>query len=214
MGDKDLVGVENIFCDLGVVLIDLDMERCMKSFQDLGVMDIAAQVGQSFKAGLFFALEEGTITPAEFRNAIRSKTDRIITDEQIDDAWNSFLATIDPRKLMLLKKIRQRYKVFMLSNTNKIHFDYMEVHSFEKGKGFGLTDCFDKCYLSYELHLSKPNREIFDAVLNDAGAMPENSLFIDDNARNIATAARMGFKVCHYRSTADLINLFPSEWIE
>ncbi|MCQ2217738.1 MAG: HAD family phosphatase [Paludibacteraceae bacterium] len=207
----DLKGVENIFCDLGVVLIDLNMERCMESFKRLGVMDIASQVGQSFKAGLFFALEEGTITPDEFRNAIRSKSDKTITDDQIDDAWNSFLETIDPRKLMLLKKLRQTYRVFMLSNTNKIHFDYMAVHSFEKEKGFALTDCFDKCYLSYELHLSKPGREIFEAVLRDAGATPENSLFIDDNARNIATAARMGFKVCHYRNIDDFIDVFTSE---
>lgn len=208
----ELRGVQNIFCDLGVVLIDLDMARCVDSFKRLGVMDIASQVGQSFKAGLFYALEEGAISPSEFRDAIRAKSDRLISDAQIDAAWNSFLGEIDPRKLRLLKMLRRDCRLFMLSNTNKIHFDYISRFSFDAGRGFSLADCFDKCYLSYEMRLSKPGREIFERVLADSGATPENSLFIDDNARNIATAARMGFHVRHYRSMADFAALFPAEW--
>ncbi len=210
----DLKRVENIFCDLGVVLIDLEMKRCMDAFKQLGVMDIASQVGQSFKAGLFYSLEEGRITPAEFREEICRKAGKPLEDKAIDEAWNALLGTIDERKLRLLKKLRLHHSVYMLSNTNEIHFEYMRKNSFDATAGLGLEDCFDKCYLSHELHLSKPDKAIFEAVLQDSGAKAENSLFIDDNARNIATAARMGFQVCHYHSLSDFIDIFPSEWAE
>ena len=190
----DLNGIKNIFFDLGGVLINLDKESCLNEFQKLGVQKIEEQIGHSFKSGLFLRLEEGTITPAEFRNKIRQMTKKQVTDEEIDYAWNSFLLDISPSKLELLPELRKHYRVFMLSNTNKIHFDYMKSHNFSVKKGLSINDYFEKCYLSYELHLSKPDKAIFEAVIDDSGVLPQESLFLDDNRQNIETAQLLGFQ--------------------
>lgn len=131
-----------------------------------------------------------------------------IPDAAIDRAWNLFLKDICPEKFALLKRLRQKYHVYMLSNTNQIHFDYMKVYSFRAAEGCSLDDCFEKCYLSHELHLSKPDPKIFEYVLTDTSSCPSECLFIDDNEQNVASAKSLGFKTCHYRSLSDLETLF------
>ena len=189
----NLDGIKNIFFDLGGVLISLNKERCVNEFRKLGVQEIEEQIWRSFKSGLFLRLEEGTITPDGFRNEIRQMTDKQLTNNEIDAAWNSFLVDIPHSKLELLLKLRKHYRVFMLSNTNKIHFDYMKSHDFSVKAGFSIDDYFEKCYLSYELHLSKPGKEIFEAAIEDSGILPQESLFLDDNQQNIECARELGF---------------------
>jgi len=189
----NLSGIKNIFFDLGGVLINLDKKSCLNEFQRLGIQKIEEQIGHSFKSGLFFRLEEGTITPEEFRDEIRQMTNKQVMDDEIDYAWNSFLQDISPSKLELLLKLRKHYRVFMLSNTNKIHFDYMVSHHFNAKAGLSIDDYFEKCYLSYELHLSKPGKAIFEAVIDDSGVLPQESLFLDDNRQNIESAQSLGF---------------------
>ena len=189
----NLSGIKNIFFDLGGVLINLDKEGCLNEFRRLGVQKIEEQIGHSFKSGLFLRLEEGTITPEEFRNEIRQMTNKRLTDNEIDYAWNSFLLDISPLKLELLLSLRKHYRVFMLSNTNKIHFDHMISHDFNAKAGLSIDDYFEKCYLSYELHLSKPGKAIFEAVIDDSGILPQESLFLDDNRQNIESAQSLGF---------------------
>ena len=166
----NLTGIKNIFFDLGGVLINLDKERCLIEFQRLGIQKIEKQIGRSFKSGLFLHLEEGAITPAEFRNEIRKMTDKPVTDDEIDYAWNCFLLDISPEKLELLLKLRKNYRVFMLSNTNQIHFEHIKTLDFNEKNGRSIDDYFEKCYLSYVLHLSKPGKEIFEAVIADSPA--------------------------------------------
>jgi len=190
----DLTGIKNIFFDLGGVLINLDKECCLNEFQQLGVQKIDEQIGHSFKSGLFLHLEEGIITSEEFRNEIRKMTDKPVTDNEIDHAWNCFLLDIPPAKLELLLKLRKNYRVFMLSNTNQIHFEHIKLHDFNGKTGYSIDDYFEKCYLSYELHLSKPDKAIFEAVLADSDALPQESLFLDDNQQNIETAQSLGFR--------------------
>ncbi|MDR1729116.1 MAG: HAD family phosphatase [Prevotellaceae bacterium] len=192
----NLTGIKNIFFDLGGVLINLDKERCLIEFQQLGIQKIEEQIGHSFKSGLFLRLEEGAITPAEFRNEIRKMSDQRVTDNEIDYAWNCFLLDISPAKLEFLLKLRKDYRVFMLSNTNQIHFERIKTRHFIDKNGHSIDDYFEKCYLSYELHLSKPGKEIFEAVIADSGVAPLESLFLDDNRQNIETAQSLGFRTC------------------
>lgn len=207
----DLSGIKNIFFDLGGVLIDLDKERCLGEFRKLGIRQIEKQIGNSFKSGLFLRLEEGLITPKEFRNEIRQMTGVKISDAEIDNAWNAFLQEIPVQKLALLKALQSKYRVFMLSNTNKIHFDFMQDNHFCKEKGYSLNDCFEKCYLSYELHLSKPDEAIFRAVIKDSGVSPQESLFLDDNQQNIESAQRLGFQTCLVPENEDFTTKFVFE---
>mgnify|MGYP000626786838 CR=1 FL=1 len=92
-----------------------------------------------------------------------------------------------------LKELRKRYKLFVLSNTNPYVMDWACSPAFSS-KGKPLSDYFDKLYLSYQIGVTKPDRQIFDFLIADADILPSESLFIDDGAGNVQAARQLGFQ--------------------
>lgn len=182
--------IDNVFFDLGSVLINLDKNRCIQSFSKLGIKNIENLIENSFKKGMFYQIEKGEISSEIFRDEIRKFSDTNLKDEEIDAAWNDFLLDIPEKTLKLLQFLQKKRRIFLLSNTNKIHFDFID----EK---YLLSRYFELCFLSYELKEAKPDDGIFEKVLKLSKVDPERSLFIDDNLQNLQTADKFGFKTYH-----------------
>ena len=53
-------------------------------------------------------------------------------------------------------------------------------------------DLFHKAYFSFDLHLLKPNPEVYEFVINQHGLIPAETLFLDDKAENIEAAKKLG----------------------
>ncbi len=185
-------GVKNLIIDFGGVLIDLDRQRCLEEFKKLGLREAEECIGTFSQEGVFQSLEKGEITPPEFRDVIRTQVGEPVTDEQIDAAWNSLLVSIPSYKLDLLLRLRERYVVYLLSNTNPIHWEWACKHAFP-WRTFRVENYFEKTYLSYEMKMLKPDPEIFTALLEDTGIDPGETLFIDDSPANCLTARELGF---------------------
>lgn len=149
-------GIKNILFDLGGVILQLDRPRCIHNFVQLGLHNIDQLTGPYSQDGIFMELEEGTISPEQFRDKVRLEVGNPLTDKQIDDAWNSFLVSVPAAHLELLLRLRREgYKVYLLSNTNHIHWQWCLEHVFNR-HGHSIHDYFDNLFLSYELHLRKP----------------------------------------------------------
>jgi FMN phosphatase YigB (HAD superfamily) len=84
-----------------------------------------------------------------------------------------------------------------------IHINFNVKREFAK-IGKRIEDVFDKCYLSYEIGMAKPNAEIFQAVLADIGLKADEYLFIDDAKKNIDTAASLDIQTCLVKPTDSL----------
>lgn len=112
--------------------------------------------------------------------------------EETRQAWLGYFTGLDERLLDCLKELRKRYKLFVLSNTNRLR-DGLGLRSGILLKGKPLTDYFDKLYLSYQIGVTKPDRQIFDFLIADADILPSESLFIDDGAGNVKGSPRTGF---------------------
>ena len=143
------------------------------------------------QAGFFLKFERGEISTSEFRNEIRKLSTKTISDKQIDEAWCEFLQDIPQHKLDVIEKLKEKYRIVMLSNTNPLHIEVSAAGEFAK-RGKTIHDYFDKCYFSYEMKMTKPDRNIFDALLQSEGGDPSSFLFLDDGPKNIATAESMG----------------------
>lgn len=83
-------GIKNLLIDLGGVLINLDRERCIENFKKIGFQNIEEKFCTQLLDGIFLQQEKGLITPAEFRDGIREMMGKMVSDKQIDAAWNSF----------------------------------------------------------------------------------------------------------------------------
>lgn len=184
-------GIKNLIIDFGGVLIDLNRQRCIENFKRLGLPDVEVVLDIYHQQDFFQKYEKGLITSAEFRDVIREKIGKPVTDAQIDDAWNSFLVSIPAAKLDLLLNLRKDYVVYLLSNTNEIHWQWSCQHAFPY-KTFRVENYFEHIYLSYEMNMAKPDAEIFQKVLDDTGIIPAETLFIDDSAANCRAAEALG----------------------
>ena len=185
-------GIKNLIIDFGGVIINLTRNRCIEAFESLGVKDIREQIVNNYQhKDLFMQVEIGSITTAGFRDGIRRLSGQALTDEQIDNAWIAMLDDVPDYKLNLLLDLRKHYNTMLLSNTNEIHWEWSERTCFSY-KGHHVSDFFNRIYLSYKLHMLKPNADIFEYVLPDAGIKPEETLFIDDATPNCRTAESLG----------------------
>ena len=199
--------IKNLLIDLGVVLLDLNPSRCFDNFRQLGVGNIEQLVDANYKQGLFLELEKGNVSPEYFRNELRKVTGLGLSDEQIDSAWNSFLVNIPTYKLDLLLKLQEHYSVYLLSNTNSIHWDWIRENCFAY-KGLQVEDYFEKIFLSFEMHMVKPDEKIFCNVLETAGINAEETFFIDDAPVNCRIAESLGIETYSPIVEEDWCHLF------
>lgn len=182
--------------DLGGVLVDLDRAACEQSFLELGVQSPDLLLPTAYSITPAFAdFERGRIGEESFFDQIRHVTGLNISDDQIRLAWNSFLSDLPLRKLQLLRQLRDRYRICLVSNTNSIHWNYTVRQWFEK-RQISVGDCFDRLFLSYEMGVVKPDSAYFRYVLDDLGVDPTETIFFDDSEANIETALTMGFNTC------------------
>ena len=199
--------IRNIVFDLGGVLVDLDFKAAINGLQEAGFANVKEQLLAFDQGGIFQKFELGEITADEFRTAIRENSTVTLTDEEVDALWNLMLLEIPREKLELILELRGKYMVYLLSNTNSIHWDYVCKNAFNY-RGFRVEDYFEETFLSYEMHLAKPDKAIFEKMLHDANVLAEETLFIDDSDANCKAAEEGGIHAHHYHIGDDLTEIF------
>jgi putative hydrolase of the HAD superfamily len=186
--------IKNIIFDLGGVLYDIRYENIADTFRSYGLPDfekLYAQAGQAEEIDLF---EEGKITPAQFRDFIRSLSFHKLSDRQIDDAWNAILIDLPEVRIELLQKIRNKYRIFLFSNTNEINcIEFVRFVTEKYGENIFDTH-FEKSYYSHLLGIKKPKREAFLKICEEQNLIPAETLFIDDIEQHILGAQQAGLQ--------------------
>ena len=195
--------IDTLIFDFGDVFINLDKEGAMQNALNLFKLDTFEE--DMTNTNILY--EIGKISTEEFIAFYSSKFPHL-TKQQLIDAWNFILRDFPKYRLEFLQKLakEQRYKLILLSNTNDMHIDFIKANvSFYED----FKNCFDQFYLSQEIHLRKPNRDIFDFVLDNNNLKPEQCFFVDDTKENTDTAKSLGIKVWNIDETKeDIINLF------
>lgn len=200
-------GIRNLLIDFGGVLIDLDRQKCIDNFKKLGFENVEELLNIYHQQGLFLQFEKGLITPSDFRDGIRDMMKKDVSDRQIDSAWNSFLVEIPRYKLELLLKLREKYVVYLLSNTNLIHWKWACKNAFPY-RTFQVENFFERTYLSFEMKMAKPDPSIFEHVISDAGIEASETLFIDDSLENCQVAQQLGINTYTPKAREDWGHLF------
>ena len=113
--------INSIIFDLGGVLLNLDYQLTISAFTDLGMPDSEALFSQKSQTSFFDDFETGKISAKTFRTEVRSYIKKEVTDAQIDAAWNTMLLDFPKERFDFVHALTERYRVFLLSNTNEIH---------------------------------------------------------------------------------------------
>jgi len=185
-------GITTLIFDFGGVIIDLDLNLCIRNLKNAGAKDVQKYLSNFGQSGFFLQWEKGEINLQQFRNDVRSISESEPDDKTIEEAWCSFLQVIPEDRIRLLEKLKGKYRLLLLSNSNPLHIEVSARMEFEK-YGYELNELFDKAYISYELGLTKPDPAIFNYILNDLNIKAEECLFLDDGEKNIQAAQKLGF---------------------
>jgi len=197
--------IKNIIFDLGGVLVGLNGQRCIDAFRKIGAHNIAFYVEEHRTEDLFLGTELGHMTQAEFCNEARRLAECNASDEQIVWAWNELLMPIADEKKQRLVELGQNHRLFLLSNTNSMHWEKCK-NEFFPYQGHGVDDYFEQVFLSYEMHLIKPSTEIYNEVLSSAGIKAHETLFIDDTKVNCEAANKLGIHTLWEQSGTDWLH--------
>ena len=188
-----LKGIKNIIFDLGGVLLNIDPKITIEAFGKLGMRQIIGDKGLSYDHDIFYLMEQGKITPDEFRDGVRQLLPKQVTSQEIDSAWTAMLLDFPASRVELVRTLRKDYKIYLFSNTNAIHVeryqsDFRKLHEFE------VSSLFEKDFYSNEIGFRKPSPESFQEIIRLSGINPEESLFIDDALTNVEAAVASGLK--------------------
>lgn len=198
---------ENIIFDLGGVIINLDESRTIKAFARLSRQPFASINKQILNFDEYHLLEKGLISNHEFRNLVRRKFDIEASDEQIDACMNAMLLDIPIERIELLKSLK-KFSLFLLSNTNAIHYAFFNQIVNKLTGEDNIDAYFDKTYYSHKVHMRKPDSEIFKLVISENNLNPRTTLFLDDNQINLDGARSVGIQTLHVQNPAQLFELF------
>lgn len=204
----DMQQIKNVIFDLGGVLVDLDIERCIAAFRLLGMNRVADLVNPYYPAEMIGRLERGDISFHEACDEMRRLDNRPgVTDAEIAGAYGAFLTGIPVAKLRQIARLREAgIRTYVLSNNNPASMEVIRGQFTADGRT--MDDYFDKIYLSYELRELKPSEAIFRKVMADSGVIPAQTLFIDDGQKNVDTAQALGFAVYMPAPGEDFGHLF------
>lgn len=184
--------LKNIIFDLGGVIIDLDYNRTARAFVELGLSNFDDIYSKARQSSLFDQFEKGTLSAEQFRETLRRHLPSGISDDSIDKAWNAMLLDIPAHRVEWLQRTGEKYRIFLLSNTNAIHvnaFTKMADDTFGKGCFEAL---FEKHYYSCNMGMRKPDAEIFNYVVSRNNLDKESTLFIDDSIQHVVGAISSG----------------------
>ena len=151
--------------------------------------------------------EKGNISTDSFVQAI-AKASKIVEEQAIKNAWNAMLLDIPEKRFKLLNEAKKNYRTFCLSNTNELHIDFIYKQLERVNNIPNLHQFFETVYLSHEMGMRKPDKEIFSKVISENKLDPSKTLFIDDTAGHLEGAKKTGLKTLHLSNGLSLEQLF------
>lgn len=188
-----------IIFDLGGVLLDIDFKLSEKAFAELGVTNFSDFFNQFHSNDLFRRLETG-MDDDLFYDDLRAATGLSLSNEQIRDAWNALLLDFRPESVAVLPQLRNKYELYLLSNTNEIHLQEFQRRYEVWRPGQVFDDLFDAAYYSHRIGHRKPNASAFEYVLQKHGLNATETIFIDDSINNIEAAQQLGLQTVHLKA--------------
>ena len=180
--------IKNIIFDFGDIFINLDKEIIFREIEKFGGNPILSPeiyaINMSYEVGKISSENFVSQLAAVYPNA---------TKIDIVNIWNGMLLDFPEYRIAFLEALAKegKYRMFLLSNTNALHIEEVKLKMGSENYN-RFQSSFEQFYLSHEIHLRKPNAEIYNFVLQENNLKPEETFFIDDTKENTDAAEQLG----------------------
>ena len=192
MEGKQKATIKAIMFDMGNVLIFFNAKRSSKAFAEaVGVPE--EKIWQTFFISeMERAYTRGEISSEEFYQKSCEHFPRKIEFSKFAHFWNDIF-TENTEMTDLVKKLKKHYPLYLISNTNDLHFEYVRTK-------FGILHHFTKCFPSHLVGHRKPDVAMFEHVIKEIGFKPEETVFIDDILEFVHAAQKVGMNGVQFTS--------------
>ena len=199
--------IKNIVFDIGNVILKFDIKDVLNRYtsdkeEQKFILDNIINSPEWLRYGL---IDTGYISRENAIAIVQDRTNHK-KDKLIENFWNTYndYAKIDDRILELIKKLKtNNYKIYLLSNINPYTHELVSKSN--------LLEMVDGYVFSYQEHMIKPYVGIYNTLINRYSLLPAETLFIDDNQKNVDTGKELGIiskkvEPDNYQSVIDLVN--------
>ena len=192
--------IEVIFFDIGGVLLTIHPDVMISKISNLTNTPFKI-LKESFPEEQHDLYERGEITDLEWFQAYKKSFPNInsLTEHEFWIAWSMLLGQ-ETDVLDILIRLKEHYKVWLLSNTNSRHI----INEVENN--FAFPNLVDGKIYSFQIGSRKPEKKIYEVACEKANVEPCRSIFIDDLELNIVGANKIGMNGIHYINTNQLNN--------
>ncbi len=190
--------IQALVFDIGRVIVRVNVKRALATLgTDAGLSP--EQVWEAIQTDPRWQdWQEGRVQPQEWHEHLARRFRFGLTFEQFCGAWNSAL---DPETILeegLFRRLAQRHRLVLLSNTDPIHVAHMEAH-------FTFVRHFAGRVYSCRVGTSKPAAAIYRKAIEQAAASPERTLYVDDVQEYVEAARRVGLQAVLFQGPGQLL---------
>ena len=190
--------VEALLFDLGGVVIKIDFERALRSWQNLSALPIEDIRSRFSMDGEYEQHERGEIDASAYFDHLRSVLALNGSDKQIAAGWNAIFAGEISKTVDYVLGARSALPCFAFTNSNPTH-QRQWMASYPR-----VVAAFQRIFVSSELGLRKPEKAAFNAIADATGSNPGAMLFFDDTLENVEGAQAAGLQAVHVRGPSDV----------
>jgi len=142
--------------------------------------------------------EEGKIMTAEFINNVRERFSLDISNEEFASIFCDIFSKANREVEDIIRGLnRSGRRLVLLSNTNEMHFEYIL-------KKYEIMRLFEQYILSYRVGCRKPDRRIYEHLIEYTGCRPEDIFYTDDMIDYIESARRLGISAHHFKDATSI----------
>ena len=192
-----LARIRAVIFDLGNVLLNYDAKKAARKFAKACGVPLVKVWLHFFTSPTEKAYTRGEISSLEFYRHAKQALRIPIGYREFAHFWNDIFRE-NPGMDRLLARLKKHYPLFLISNTNKLHFEHIK-------KKFRILRHFKKTFPSHEMGHRKPEPEIYRKVLLRIRCRPQEAVFIDDTPKFVRGAKKVGMHAIRFRSRAQLV---------
>ncbi|MFN8007260.1 MAG: HAD family phosphatase [Terriglobia bacterium] len=189
--------IEVVYLDLGKVLIDFDYASAAQRIVGISPIPLAEIQLILSEPKSLYAFETGKISPVDYYLQVCRELEIKISMEQFRALWGSMFLPDPLVSESFLLDLKRNYRLILLSNTNEIHFEYLE-------ENYPLLRQIEEHLLSYQVGFMKPDPKIYELAIEKAGVAPDKIFFADDRHENVEAARLAGIQAIQFSSENQL----------
>ena len=199
--------IKNIIFDFGGVIIDLDYSKTYERLKQLTNINYVNDPAPTRLEECLLQYEIGRVTSNQMINFLQQYQSKDAESSDFIDAWNAMLIGIPEERIRFLEQLRNNYRIFLLSNTNELHLEWVNDHLVSKGGIQYFESLFDKVYYSHLIHMRKPDPATFSFVLESEALNPEETIFIDDTVEHVEGANSAGIHSILHNPESEIMSM-------